>query len=130
MQVYMKRKIFSVALLFTTITPVAADAQTVKDCPQFHDVFRKAGLPVKTFGYLSWRESRCNPHAVSAPNGDGSRDSGLLQINSSWRTLTARICKRPAREVIKSLTHLSCNIKVAVVLWQDGRGASNWRIRK
>lgn len=126
----MKKRILSVALLFATFTPVNANALVVKDCPQFHEAFRKAGLPVKTFGYLSWRESRCNPLAVSAPNGDGSRDSGLLQINSSWRTLTAKTCKRPAKEVVKSLTHLSCNIKVAVVLWQDGRGASNWRIRK
>ena len=72
-------------------------------------------------------ESKCNPRALGH-NGDGSTDAGLLQINSSWRTLTARTCKRPWRSVIRSLTDPSCNLKVARVLWADGKGASNWRV--
>lgn len=63
-------------------------------CPQFEDTFRKFALPVKVFSYIAWRESRCNPGAVNAKwengqlvwtlNSNGSYDSGLLQINSSW----------------------------------------------
>lgn len=63
-------------------------------CPQFEDTFRKFALPVKVFSYIAWRESRCNPGAVNARwengqivwtlNSNGSYDSGLLQINSSW----------------------------------------------
>jgi hypothetical protein len=91
-------------------------------------MFRKHGLPIRAFDHICWRESRGNSSAVSRPNGDGSVDIGLLQINSTWRTLTARTCKRPYRQVIKSLTDPSCNLKVARILWADGKGASNWRV--
>jgi soluble lytic murein transglycosylase-like protein len=91
-------------------------------------MLRKHGLPVEVFDHIMWRESRCIPQAVSRVNGDGSVDIGLLQINSSWRTLTAKTCKRPYRQVIKSLTDPSCNLKVARILWADGKGASNWRV--
>ena len=63
-------------------------------CPQFEDTFKKYALPHKVFSYIAWRESRCNPGAVNAKwengqivwtlNSNGSYDSGLLQINSSW----------------------------------------------
>ena len=63
-------------------------------CPQFEDTFKKYVLPHKVFSYIAWRESRCNPGAVNAKwengelvwtlNSNGSYDSGLLQINSSW----------------------------------------------
>jgi len=63
-------------------------------CPEFEDTFKKFALPVKVFSYIAWRESRCNPGAVNAKwengqlvwtlNSNGSYDSGLLQINSSW----------------------------------------------
>ncbi|MEQ1515153.1 MAG: lytic transglycosylase domain-containing protein [Usitatibacteraceae bacterium] len=33
---------------------------------------------------IAERESALNPHAVSAPNADGSIDIGLMQINSKW----------------------------------------------
>ena len=91
-------------------------------------MFRKHGLPVEIFDYIVWRESRCSAKAISKPNRDGSRDYGLSQINGSWRSLTARTCKRPANEIAKSLTDPSCNLKVASVLWDDGKGASNWRV--
>ena len=91
-------------------------------------MLRKHGLPVAVFDHIMWRESRCIATAVSRPNGNGTIDSGLLQINSSWRTLTAKTCKRPYRQVIKSLTDPSCNLKVARVLWANGKGASNWRV--
>jgi len=63
-------------------------------CPQFEQTFKKYSLPWKVFSYIAWRESRCNPDAMNATwangkitwtlNTDGSYDSGLLQINSSW----------------------------------------------
>ena len=63
-------------------------------CPQFENTFKKYALPHKVFSYIAWRESRCNPGAINAKwengkiiwtlNSDGSYDSGLLQINSSW----------------------------------------------
>jgi hypothetical protein len=63
-------------------------------CPQFEETFKKYALPTKVFSYIAWRESRCNPGAVNAKwengqivwtlNSNGSYDSGLLQINSSW----------------------------------------------
>lgn len=63
-------------------------------CPQYEETFRKYALPVKVFSYIAWRESRCNPGAVNALwengqivwtlNSNGSYDSGLLQINSTW----------------------------------------------
>ena len=63
-------------------------------CPQYEETFKKYALPHKVFSYIAWRESRCNPGAVNAIwengkivwtlNSNGSYDSGLLQINSSW----------------------------------------------
>lgn len=65
-----------------------------KYCPRFATLFAKYGLPVRVFSYIAWRESRCNPGAVNAKwkngkivwtlNSNGTYDSGLLQINSSW----------------------------------------------
>lgn len=63
-------------------------------CPQYENLFRKYGLPVKVFTYIAYRESKCNPGAVNAKfkngkmiwtlNQNKTYDSGLLQINSSW----------------------------------------------
>lgn len=75
-------------------------------CPNFEPIFKKYALPVKVFSYIAWRESRCNPGAVNAKwengkivwtlNSNGSYDSGLLQINSSWfRTLRENLGYTP-----------------------------------
>lgn len=63
-------------------------------CPQFEKLFKKYALPSKVFSYIAWRESKCNPGAVNAKwkngkivwtlNSNGTYDSGLLQVNSSW----------------------------------------------
>lgn len=73
---------------------VSLPTDKTRYCPQFEDIFKKYGLPYKVFSYIAWRESRCNPDAMNATwengkitwtlNSDGSYDSGLLQINSSW----------------------------------------------
>lgn len=63
-------------------------------CPEYEHIFKKYALPWKVFSYIAWRESRCNPGAVNATwldgkivwtlNKNGTYDSGLLQINSTW----------------------------------------------
>jgi hypothetical protein len=124
-----------------------AEAPNTKSCPQYEALLRKHGLPVKQFSYLMWRESRCQPKAIGwnykrgkgpqdcvlSPaatyrlcNAVSSYDVGLLQNNSGWKTVTAQICKRPRRQLIKSLTDPSCNIKVAKYLYENG-GLAHWR---
>ena len=39
-----------------------------------------------------------------------------------------RTCKVPRNKVIKALRNPECNAKVAAVLWDNGKGASNWRV--
>lgn len=123
----LKRVLLCFALLTLFIPNPSASGAPIWKCPQWHPMLHHYGLPVAVFDHIMWRESKCNPRALGH-NGDGSTDAGLLQINSSWRTLTARTCKRPWRSVIRSLTDPSCNLKVARVLWADGEGASNWRV--
>jgi hypothetical protein len=144
----LKRVSLCLALL-TLFIPTQAQAATQWKCPQWHTLFRKHGLPVEVFDYIVWRESKCEPKAVGWNYHKGydhtdcvlspaatykncravrSYDVGLVQINSSWRTLTAQVCKRPAHQLIRSLTDPSCNLKVASVIWDKGRGASNWGV--
>jgi hypothetical protein len=145
----LKRVTLCLALL-TLFIPTQAQAAREWKCPQWHTMLRKHGLPVEVFDHIMWRESKCEPKAVGWNYRRGtdhtdcvlspasvykncravrSYDVGLVQINSGWRTLTARVCKRPARQLIRSLTDPSCNLKVASVLWDGGKGASNWGTR-
>ena len=144
----MKRALLCFAVLTLFIPSVQASAAPQWKCPQWHDLMRKHGLPIRVFDHIMWRESRCIPTAIGwnyfagkdhtdcvlspAPvykncKAVKSYDVGLLQANSTWRSLTARVCKRPARQLIRSLTDPSCNLKVASVLWDNGKGLSNWR---
>ena len=105
-------------------------------CPQYEDLFREYGLkPVKTFSYIAWRESRCRPNAVNAKwdaqgnitwtlNKNGSIDRGLLQINSSWKTVTSNVCGS-AYGNMEVLYDLDCNLKVAKYLLDNG-GLGHW----
>ena len=122
-----KRITISIIALSLLATPPVAEAKQSHTCPQYEAQLRKHGLPVKEFSYIMWRESRCNPKAVSSQNGDGSYDYGALQVNSTWRTVPARICHRPARQVKKSLLKLDCNLRVARYLYKNG-GLGHWRI--
>lgn len=124
-----------------------ADAAPIKGlpCPEWHDAMRKAGLPVRVFAPVMWRESRCTPTAIGWNYKHGkshkncklspaqtyrycsavrSYDIGLLQINSSWKSVTKSICK--ASDVL-ILQKPSCNLAVAAYLWADGEGSSHWR---
>lgn len=124
-----------------------ADAAPIKGlpCPQWHDAMRKAGLPVRVFAPIMWRESRCIPSAVGWNYKQGkshkncklspartyrkcsavrSYDLGLLQVNSNWKSLTKQVCK--SSDVL-ILLKPECNLAVAAVLWADGDGGSHWR---
>lgn len=95
----------------------------VKSCPQWESKLKAQGLvPVKKFSYIMWRESRCQEKIVSKPNSNGTRDYGLLQINSSWRTVTRQVCGGTNLNV---LLNSKCNLKVAKYLFDNG-GMNHW----
>ncbi len=108
-------------------------------CPTFEQEFGRHGLhPVDVFSYIAWRESRCNPKSVNAIwkngkivwtlNNDGSYDSGLLQINSSWKTVTAQVCGSEFGD-LTVLRNLDCNLKVAKHIMENSSGKlANWRV--
>lgn len=102
-------------------------------CPQFEGLFKQYGLlPVETFSYIAWRESRCRIKAINALwDDDGNMtyhlnknktwDSGLLQINSSHKTITKQVCGGG----LELLLNIDCNLKVAKYLLDNG-GLGNW----
>jgi hypothetical protein len=93
-----------------------------KRCPRWEDKLKANGFPVKLFSYIMWRESRCNPKAHNTTlNRDKSQDLGLLQINSTWKTVTKNICGTS----IDGLFDPTCNLKVAKYLYDNG-GAGHW----
>ena len=99
-------------------------ASEVKSCPQWESRLKAQGLvPVKKFSYIMWRESRCQEKIVSKPNSNGTRDYGLLQINSSWRTVTRQVCGGTSMNV---LLNSKCNLKVAKYLFDNG-GIGHWK---
>lgn len=110
-------------------------SDTSKRCPQFENAFRKYGLqPVEVFSYIAWRESGCRIKAINAKwdangniiwtlNKNGSYDSGLLQVNSSWQTVTKRVCGGS----IEMLLILDCNLKVSKYLLDNG-GLGHWSL--
>lgn len=120
----------------TTLRPSKAiPSDLEKRCPQWHEKFREHGLPVETFSYIAWRESRCRPNAINARfnargqvvwtlNRDGSIDRGLIQVNSSWKTVTAKVCKAPYGQM-DVLFNVDCNLAVARYLLDNG-GLGHW----
>lgn len=96
-----------------------------KRCPQWESRLKASGLvPVKKFSYIMWRESRCQEKVVSGLNSNGTRDYGLLQINSSWRTVTMQVCGSKQGNMKVLLNH-KCNLKVAKYLLDNG-GLGHW----
>jgi hypothetical protein len=116
-------------------------------CAKWHDALRKHNLPVKVFAPIMARESACEPKAVGWNYHKGkshrdcklshartyrnckavkSYDVGLLQINSTHKTLTARICNYEYGKML-ILQKPHCNLKVAAYLYHKGGGVSNWR---
>ena len=116
------------ALAFLALsTPARADAASGR-CPQWEPLFKKFGLPVKTFSKIAFRESRCNEKSVSAVRkSTGYPDVGLVQIQGSWRTVTYRVCKlKPNQSHIRALTKPTCNLAVARYLYDNG-GLGHWK---
>lgn len=124
----------------------ASAQQVVKACPRWEPLLRKYGLPVKQFTYIMWRESRCEPRAIGWNYRPGtshrdcrlspaetykkckavrSYDSGLLQINSSWVTVTSRVCGTKWGDMTVLLDP-NCNLRVAKFLYEEGGGIRNW----
>jgi hypothetical protein len=135
----------------TTIAEVHASSVSTptvqKACPRYEKLIKKYGLPVKTFTYIMWRESRCQEKAIgwNYKRGYGpsncklspantykkciairSYDSGLFQINSSWTSVVARTCDTKWGDM-NALLNAECNLKVAAVLYDGGKGMSNWK---
>lgn len=149
---YLKKKGVSTAHVPGTVGHGAVSAMSVgnktvvKACPKWEPLLRKHGLPVKQFTYIMWRESRCQPRAIGWNYKPGtshrdcrlspaetykkckavrSYDSGLLQINSSWVTVTSRVCGSKWGDMTVLLDP-NCNLKVAKFLYEDGGGIRNW----
>lgn len=118
----------------TEVVKKTSFSEKEQRCPEFEQMFKDYGLkPAKTFSYIAWKESRCQPDAVNAKwddegnvtwtlNKNGSIDRGLLQINSSWRTVTYTICKSRDMDILYTL---DCNLKVAKYLLDNG-GLGHW----
>jgi hypothetical protein len=118
----------------------------IKRCPKWEKLIKQYKLPVKEFSYIMWRESRCQRKAIgwNYKSGMGhwscklapaaiykkckavkSYDSGLLQINSSWVTVTSQVCKSKWGDMTV-LLDAKCNIAVARYLYDNG-GMHHWK---
>ena len=115
--------------------PSPASAAT-NSCPKWEPAIKAAGLPVKEFSYIAWRESRCRIKAINAIwnekgemiyhlNKNKSYDSGLLQINSGHREMVRRVCGGD----LPLLLTLDCNLAAAKHLY-DAHGLAPWTFVK
>ena len=121
------RKIIFIFAIFMATTSTPVQAATQGSCPKYEAAFKKYGLPVKEFSRISYRESRCNPRSVSAIRAStGKPDVGLVQISGSWATVTRTICHVSYQQVVKALTKVDCNLKVAAYLYKNG-GLGHWK---
>lgn len=108
-------------------------ADPAQRCPKFETAIARHGLkPVATFSYIAYRESRCRIKAINGRwdrhgnlvwtlNANGTIDRGLFQVNSSWRSVTRKVCGGS----LDSLLILDCNLKVAKYLLDHG-GLAHW----
>lgn len=116
-----------VLVLPAEVVPEGVPADRTKRCPQWEAEFAAFGLPVQTFSYIAYRESRCNPLAHNKTlNRNGSQDRGLVQINSSWVTVTAKECASQ-RGDLSVLFDVRCNLAVARYLYRNG-GLRHWNL--
>ena len=116
-----------VLVLPVEVVPEGVPADKTKRCPQWEDEFAAFGLPVEAFSYIAYRESRCNPLAHNKTlNRNGTQDRGILQINSSWVTVTAKECASQ-RGDLSVLFDVRCNLAVARYLYRNG-GLRHWNL--
>lgn len=118
-----------------------------KRCKNLEYDLAKVGLPVRVFSYIAWRESRCKAKVIGWNYYKGlshkncekkltneykkcfaisSYDSGLMQINSSWVTVTSQVCKSEWGN-LEVLQNKKCNLRVAKHLFDNG-GYAHWRM--
>jgi hypothetical protein len=142
----MARMVEVPAVSTMSVSKMSIGTTEVKRCPSWEKMLKKYGLPVKEFSYIMWRESRCQEKVIGwnyksgtghwsckkAPanvykkcNAVRSYDSGLLQINSSWVTVTAQVCKSKWGD-LSVLLKSDCNIAVARYLYNNG-GMHHWK---
>ena len=130
----MRKLILAIAITFFAF-PTQASAGS-NSCPKWEPAIKAAGLPVKEFSYIAWRESRCRVKAINAVwnekgemiyhlNRNKTWDSGLLQVNSGHRELVKRVCGGD----LPLLLTLDCNLAVAKHLY-DAHGLSPWTFVK
>ena len=116
-----------VLILPVEVVPEGVPADKTKRCPQWEDEFAAFGLPVEAFSYIAYRESRCNPLAHNKTlNRNGTQDRGILQINSSWVTVTAKECASQKGD-LSVLFDVRCNLAVARYLYRNG-GLRHWNL--
>ena len=116
-----------VLILPVEVVPEGVPADKTKRCPQWEDEFAEFGLPVDTFSFVAWRESRCNILAHNRTlNKNKTQDRGLLQINSSWVTVTAKECASQKGD-LSVLFDVRCNLAVARYLYRNG-GLRHWNL--
>jgi len=129
-----------------SIQSVKHENTAVKRCPKWEKLLKANNLPVKEFSYIMWRESRCQAKVIgwNYKSGTGhwscklapaeqykkckavkSYDSGLLQVNSSWKTVTAQVCGSKFGD-LTVLLEPECNISVALHLYNNG-GMNHWK---
>ena len=131
----MRKLILAIAISLLMLFPSPASAES-KSCPKWEPAIKAAGLPVKDFSYIAWRESRCRIKAINATwnekgemtyhlNRNKSWDSGLFQVNSGHRELVKRVCGGD----LPLLLTLDCNLAVAKHLY-DAHGLSPWTFVK
>ena len=116
-----------VLILPAEVIPDGVPKDQAKRCPQWEDEFAAFGLPVETFSYIAWRESGCSPTAWNKDkNKNKTQDRGLVQINSSWVTVTAKECASQ-RGDLSVLFNVRCNLAVARYLYRNG-GLRHWNL--
>ena len=116
-----------VLILPVEVVPEGVPADKTKRCPQWEDEFAAFGLPVEAFSYIAYRESRCNPMAWNKTlNRNGSQDRGLLQVNSTWVSVTAKECASQKGD-LSVLFDVRCNLAVARYLYRNG-GLRHWNL--
>ena len=116
-----------VLILPVEVVPEGVPADKTTRCPQWEDEFAAFGLPVEAFSYIAYRESRCNPLAHNKTlNRNGTQDRGILQINSSWVSVTAKECASQKGD-LSVLFDVRCNLAVARYLYRNG-GLRHWNL--
>ncbi len=135
------------AMIMTTGYGSGTARAATNSCPQWHVKLKQYGLPVAEFSRIMYRESRCQPKVIGWNYRAGtshkdcklspastykrckavrSYDSGLLQINSSWVTVTAKVCKSKYGDM-DVLLDPKCNLSVARFLYLEGGGINHWK---